>query len=388
MAFLPGGGRSARRYDEVRAPVAQWTERGRPKACVGGSSPSGGAIPTQIPRRTGESILAQPEEPFVETTPAASASVSATSSTDVVGSPPSSTSAASSSSASIPSGAQIDSRIQVGEPVAPRWFASDGRSLWVHEPSSLVRLDLATSAITDRIPLDGLDYGYATTGAGALWQTDFGRDVVLRIEPVADRVVASIPVGSAPEGVAVTADAVWVADHHDGAVTRVDPKTNRVVATIPIGPAGEDGPLTMTAGPDGVWVDVPNMGSVVRIDPATNRVGRIVPLDGPVASDGAEAWIGVGAGPNGLPEVVRIDPVSGKIITAVDLDTSGIQGLAVGLGSVWVTTDSGLFRIDPATGRVIGRLDLAGDGGDVIVAGGSVWVTAEGQPYVLQISSK
>ncbi len=25
------------------APVAQWTERGRPKACVGGSSPSGGA---------------------------------------------------------------------------------------------------------------------------------------------------------------------------------------------------------------------------------------------------------------------------------------------------------------------------------------------------------
>ena len=32
------------RYDGARAPVAQWTERGRPKACVGGSSPSGGAI--------------------------------------------------------------------------------------------------------------------------------------------------------------------------------------------------------------------------------------------------------------------------------------------------------------------------------------------------------
>ena len=29
-------------YDGGRAPVAQWTERGRPKACVGGSSPSGG----------------------------------------------------------------------------------------------------------------------------------------------------------------------------------------------------------------------------------------------------------------------------------------------------------------------------------------------------------
>ena len=31
------------RYDERRAPVAQWIERGRPKAGVGGSNPSGGA---------------------------------------------------------------------------------------------------------------------------------------------------------------------------------------------------------------------------------------------------------------------------------------------------------------------------------------------------------
>ena len=330
---------------------------------------------------------ATPTSPsFHETTPPASASVSATSSTDVIESPPPSTSAAPSLSASIPSGAHIDSRIQVGEPVAPRWFASDGQSLWVHEPTSLVRVDLTTSAITGRVPMEWMEYGYLTTGAGAIWQTDYERDALLRIDPVAGKVVASIPVGSAPEGVAVTAGAVWVADHHGGAITRVDPKTNRVVATVPIGPTGDDGPLTMTAGPDGVWVDVPNMASVVRIDPATNRVGRLVPRDGPVASDGAEVWIGVGAGPNGLPEVVRIDPVSGKVITAVDLETSGIGNLAVGLGSVWVTTDSGLFRIDPAKGRVIGRLDLAGDGGDVIVAGGSVWVTAEGQPYVLRIS--
>src|SRR5215212_1858240 len=30
----------------ARAPVAQWIERGRPKAGVGGSNPSGGATPT------------------------------------------------------------------------------------------------------------------------------------------------------------------------------------------------------------------------------------------------------------------------------------------------------------------------------------------------------
>ena len=32
-------------YDIGRAPVAQWIERSRPKAGVGGSNPSGGATP-------------------------------------------------------------------------------------------------------------------------------------------------------------------------------------------------------------------------------------------------------------------------------------------------------------------------------------------------------
>jgi len=330
-------------------------------------------------QQTPAPTAAPPTSPSPTQTAPAPPSVSATSSTGVVESPL--------PSASIPAAAQIDARIEqihVGNPIAPRWFASDGRSLWVHEDTGLVRLDLKTSAIVGRVPMDPIDYGYVTSGAGAIWQTDFDRNTVVRIDPTTGKVVASIPLpdDSAPEGVAVTPGAVWVADHHGGAISRLDPKTNRVVATIPVGPTGADGPLTMTAGPEGVWVYVPNMRSVVRIDPATNRVGLLVPLDGPVASDGKEVWIG--AGPNGLPQVVRIDPDSGKIITAVTLET-GSGNLAVGLGSVWVMS-GGITRIDEATGRIISRIDLGNDGGDVIVAGGAVWVTAEGQPYVLRIS--
>ncbi len=63
----------------------------------------------------------------------------------------------------------------------------------------------------------------------------------------------------------------------------------------------------------------------------------MVPLDGPVASDGEEVWIGVEVGPNGLPQAVRIDPVSGRIITAVDLHVASLaDDLAIGLGSAWV----------------------------------------------------
>ena len=245
-------------------------------------------------------------------------------------------------------------------------------------------MDLATSAITGQIPMNWMEYGYVATGAGAVWQSDYENDALLRIDPVAGKVVASIPVGSQPLGVAVTEGSVWVADEHSEAVTRIDPKTNRVVATITIGQPGPAGPQIMTAGPGGVWVDVHNMDEVVRIDAATNSVGLQVPLDGPVASDGKEVWIGI-EGPNGLAEVVRIDPVSGKAITTVHLDSRGIDGLAIGLGSVWVIA-GGLTRIDAATGRIVGRLDLGGDGGSVVVAGGAVWLTADGQPYVLRIS--
>ncbi len=95
---------------------------------------------------------ATPTSPsFRATTPAASASVSATSSAAIVESPAASTGADPSSSPSFPAGAKIDGRIQVGEPVAPRWFAADDTSLWVHEPTSLVRVDLATSAVTGQV---------------------------------------------------------------------------------------------------------------------------------------------------------------------------------------------------------------------------------------------
>ena len=97
-----------------------------------------------------------------------------------------------------PAGAKIDGRIQVGEPVAPRWFAADDTSLWVHEPTSLVRVDLATSAVTGQVPLTWMEYGYDTTGAGSVWQTDYENDVLVRIDPVTGKVVATIPVGRHP----------------------------------------------------------------------------------------------------------------------------------------------------------------------------------------------
>jgi streptogramin lyase len=313
----------------------------------------------------------------------APASVAASSPTAALASPAPSTATAPSPTG-FPAGWQV-SKIQVGEPVAPRWLTADARSVWVHEPTSLVRIDLATGAVTGTVPLNWMDYGYDTTGAGFVWQTDYENDTLVKIDPVAETVVARIPLepGSAPEGVAVTAGSVFVADEHGGAVTRLDPKTGRVIATIPVGPPEPNGPQIMAAGPGGVWVGSQATGENLRIDAATNKVGLRVPIDGPVASDGKEVWINVDPGWDGPSSVVRIDPVTGKVITSVALDT-GLGSIAVGLGSVWVTS-GGLTQIDEATGRIVGRTDIDG-GGNVVVAGGAIWVAADGNPYVLRIT--
>jgi YVTN family beta-propeller protein len=163
--------------------------------------------------------------------------------------PAASQAASPSLSAAIPAGARIDGRIWVGEAVAPRWFAADDTSLWVHEPTSLVRVDLASSAVTGTIPLPWMEYGYDTTGAGSIWQTDNEKDVLVRIDPVTGKVVTRFPVAAAPAGVAVTEGSVWVANEHNGSVQRIDPTTNKVVATIPVGPVAPNGPQIMSAGP-------------------------------------------------------------------------------------------------------------------------------------------
>ncbi len=231
-----------------------------------------------------------------------------------------------------------------------------------------------------------MEYGYARPAPVPSGRRTTLNDVLVRIDPVTGKVVASIPVGSAPAGVAVTEGSVWVADEHNGTVQRIDPATNKVVATIPVGPIAPTGPQIMTAGPGGVWVGIQHTGRE-RADRCRDEQGRPAGTVGRPGGERRQAGLDRRRCQDrtGCRQAIRIDPDTGKVITTVDLDTQGICGLAVGLGSVWVAT-GGLTRIDEATGRIVGRLDLNGDCGNVIVAGGAVWVTADGQPYVDRIS--
>ena len=88
----------------------------------------------------------------------------------------------------------------------------------------------ATSVAT--IPLDSAPTGIAV-GAGAVWVTSQQTGELLRVDPADDRPSQAIAIGQSPDGVAVGAGSVWVADA-GGTVSRFDLRTGQV-RTIRVG---------------------------------------------------------------------------------------------------------------------------------------------------------
>ena len=114
---------------------------------------------------------------------------------------------------------------------------------------TLTRIDPARSAVAARIkvelrkpcPAVPPGCGEAAAGNGAVWVSHSTDNTVSRIDPQTNGVIATIKVGSHPDGIALSPSAVWVANSGDPSVSRIDPATNRVVATIRVGPVGRIG---------------------------------------------------------------------------------------------------------------------------------------------------
>jgi hypothetical protein len=211
-----------------------------------------------------------------------------------------------------------------------------------------------------------------------------------------------IPVGDAPNAVAVGADAVWVsalpADGPPYYLVRLDPITGDVVARIrvPALPTWEVGGGGLVALPDGVWVtgavDDPQGRAdaiVFRVDPATNEVVERIDLG---SGFGADVWVDEAGlwvvifteedrGPN--IEVVRLDPVSLEEVARIPLPSDWAKQVFAFEGSIWVhgnredSTDAVrpdvLFQIDPATNRYVGSVELPSQEFTLAVDGGSLW---------------
>jgi hypothetical protein len=254
----------------------------------------------------------------------------------------------------------------------------------------LLRIDPQTNEIVDRVQLPHTDPGQAVSGLtgvaageGGVWVSLPARDELWRIDPSTDAIVAKIPVGHAPAGIALTPGAVWVANRFGRSVSRIDARTNTVVATIALAPTLGDGPSSIAAGAGAVWVLDPTLGDVVRINPGTDEIEAVIPvgaqlnfgaLNGIAADAAAGVWVASG-------DLKRIDPATNRVVATVSTRALPV-GVAIGLGSVWETGRLGwasglLCRVDPATNRVIGESGAASYA-DLAAGFGSIWVQGGG----------
>ncbi len=128
-------------------------------------------------------------------------------------------------------------------------------------------------------------------------------------------------------------------------------------------------------------------GTLVRINPNTNKIAATVVLAFPgaggpqgVAAGLGSIWVGTGRG-----VVFRVDPSTNKIAAIIPSPTGmdPCGGIAVGATAVWVTScldDTKVARIDPATNKFVSVLDVGGKVVEPAADGDTVWFVAGGDP--------
>ena len=211
-------------------------------------------------------------------------------------------------------------------------------------------------------------------GDGSVWAVDSTEGTLSRINPATHAVIQQIPVGSAPAAVATTRDGnVWVANSGAGTVSRINAAAGRAVQTIPVGNL----PVAIASGPSGVWVANEADDTVNRIDPTTGTVTKTVQVGGRpdgIAVGPHAVW--VANGEDGT--VTEINPATGQPSGPVSVG-SGPAGITITRGAVWVANsfDLTVSKIDPAANRVTATIGVGDGPGTIVAASNALWVSDE-----------
>ena len=173
-----------------------------------------------------------------------------------------------------------------------------GGFVWVAnhdgEPTTSVsKIDPATMRVVDVIPVGAENSAgpvWILPSAGSIWtNVNSIPNVVVRIDPRTDRIMATIPAPGACAQLAADDTAVWGASGDDPScppgVTRIDTRTNKVTATIHDGGAADAVALHQGS----LWYGTSTTHKLGRIDMRTNKVVSLFDLPGPAFNMTADA---------------------------------------------------------------------------------------------------
>ena len=130
---------------------------------------------------------------------------------------------------------------------------------------------------------------------------------------------------------------------------------------------------------DAVWVASTNPYDIVRVDPMTNKILARVRIPGEACSGLAfgfdSLWVPIC---RSRPALVRIDAKKNAISATLSIAPAGAEGgIAASEDSVWMVTDQHgtLVRVDPSTNNVRERTLIPPGSFNPVFSGGIVWVT-------------
>jgi streptogramin lyase len=232
------------------------------------------------------------------------------------------------------------------------------------------RIDPQTKAVIATIPTQGTAPGGIVITPQAVWVANHDEPPIpngasiVKIDPATNRVVDTILVGAAdgggPVSLATAGGSIWAEDFLHRAIVRIDPVSDKVLATL-FSPLSINGVAWMVTDGSQVWFATNHALGVQRVDPASNTITVTVPGSA-IARYGLQAnWgivLGAGSlwlsGPCGRSAcVLRVDPATNTIVSAWSVPVSGnaedVGGLAYGAGSLWLELGNTVVRIDPGT---------------------------------------
>jgi hypothetical protein len=256
----------------------------------------------------------------------------------------------------------------------------------------LVRVDPATDQVVARIPV-GRNALRVTVGEGSVWvlrSSPEGADLV-EVDPARNLVVGtrqvwatSDPDGSLSEQLVVAGGSAWFVAQPG--LVRYDLRSNAAHTVLS---ASRYSPLSgLAAAGDSIWVG--SAGSVQRVRlsdaavlaPINLAALGVIPIDG-LASGGGTLWV------FGYGQAVNVDPASGRVVATAELRTDRPADLQPGLVAadstvVAARSRTSLYLLDPAATRAQAPVPLPGTGA-LGVGAGTVWVTDNARGRLLRV---
>ena len=259
-----------------------------------------------------------------------------------------------------------------------------------------IALAASPAVVAHQLPLDKLPVsqrievpagpGWLEVGFGSVWVSKSETHEVLRIDPHTNRVIAKIAVGSDPElGIGVGLGAVWIPDPKDQTITQINPATNHVVRVIKV-PLATDSEGSIGIGAGSLWVLTNNggteSGTLTRVEASSGKVLADIPVQ-PESHAAIFAFDAVWVSSSVKNTVSRVDVHTNRVTDIIDVAAQP-RFLVASDDAIWVLSqgDGSLSRIEAYSRRVVAHiaLDVPGEGGDLAVGAGAIWISAEGVP--------